>query len=297
MFFVLGNNLFNGLGGDIIHYDLQGRPYTTKINGVSEGAWLVTFLGFLFIVAKTLAVAFTLEIINNRVQFFRRSLYLDKYPVHSFSELLSERTSGSDIGSFLLAAISLTAVILYKITNYILISQGSIHNTIIFWILNSCDAMTVSAFLFSFFTLRKNIKSTIAFCVTFIAAILTNEYAIQKSWHWFTSMISNAGNISLSWIINSIQSSRYIPLYILVLIITSFILFAAGTLKKNDRVMPYVCLILTILFYIYYKLLYGYDWLSLEAAYKTGVMAGPVTMIWFTYQFRKKINMNFKTRR
>lgn len=279
-FLILGNSLLSGLGKDVVHYDAQGRPYVTKMNGVSEGAWLAFLAWYLFIFAKVLLVSFVLNLFGKWFPGVRESLCLKKSVRHRFHDLVDVHTSGADVGAGLIAAVSFLALAAYAVANYLLRHGGAVYAgarfSMVVWVLNSAELMAMAAFLLSFFTLGKSAKSIVAFLIALGAAVYTHNYAIARTYQWLAA---------------GLPSFDPMPAYIAACALLALVSFLIVTLGKKRSLLVPACALLTALLYAYYKLQYGFGVLELDVAYLTGALAGPVTLIHLTVQLNGRLDM------
>lgn len=279
-FLILGNSLLAGLGKDIIHYDAQGRPYTSTVNGVSEGAWMASFVWYLFILAKVFAVALLLGLIKKVFPKLGRSLLAGKNERHRFRELIDAHTSGADIGGWMLAGIALMGAGVYALAYRLMLHGASLYAgarySAVFFLMNSGDVTAVSAFMLSFFTLRRSWKSILAFFISLGCALSCHPYTIMRTLQWL-----RAGLVRFD----------PIPVFCLTFSLIALVLYFVVTLGGKRNIMGLVCAALSILLYIYYKLLHGYDLFALDVAYLTGVFAGPATLIWCTKQLHGRLDL------
>ena len=284
-FLILGNSLLSGLGKDIVHYNAQGQPYITKVNGVSEGAWFALLAWYLFIIAKVLVVSFVLSLFGKWFPGLRVSLCLNKNIRHRFHDLVDARTSGADIGGCLIAAVSLLAWGAYFVGNYLLRHGATVYVgarfSIVVWLLNSAELMTMAAFMLSFFTLGKGMKSIVAFLISFAAAVFTHNYTIFRAYQWLMA---------------GLPSFDPIPAYIVACALLAVASFLIVTLGKKRRLLLPACALYVVLFYAYYMLQYGFGVLDLDVAYLTGALAGPVTHIYLTVQLNGRLEIKKKDR-
>ncbi|HWQ59479.1 MAG TPA: hypothetical protein VN540_10700 [Clostridia bacterium] len=279
-FLVLGNSLLSGLGKEIVHYDAQGRPYTTSLNGVGEGAWIAMFAWYLFILVKVAAVGFLLELLKKVFPKLGGSLLAGKNDRHRFRDLIDARTTGADAGAWMLATVALTGAGVYALA-YRLMLHGlplyaGTRYSIVFFLMNAGDVTAVSAFMLSFFTLRRSWKSILAFLVSLGCAVSCHTYTLMRTFQWLRA---------------GLPGFDPIPVYCVTFALIALLLFFVVTLGKKRNLMGLACAVLSILLYVYYKLLHGYGLLELDVAYLTGVLAGPVTLIWCTRQLHDRLHL------